>query len=122
MGRVDVPSLEGCGELWLGVGAPAPREGVPLRPPVPPLRHDCPQLRGERRGRPAATAPVTARLAAATTAWGGRPTLGEAAAWRWSYCVTVKLPRMAEAKSWSPSVLTRSATASGVVRPQARRT
>ncbi|MFH9601219.1 hypothetical protein ACH4MK_11130 [Streptomyces rochei] len=28
-----------------GVGVAARRYGVPLRPPVPPQRHDCPQLR-----------------------------------------------------------------------------
>ncbi|GGX93555.1 hypothetical protein GCM10010510_43540 [Streptomyces anandii JCM 4720] len=36
--------------------------------------------------------------------------------------VTVKLSRMAVASDWSPSVFTRSAAASGVTRPQARRT
>ncbi|AWT47640.1 hypothetical protein DMT42_16940 [Streptomyces actuosus] len=30
-----------------GVGRTARRYGVPLRPPVPPQRHDCPQL-GQR--------------------------------------------------------------------------
>ncbi|MGW5598792.1 hypothetical protein ACWEWL_06830 [Streptomyces rochei] len=29
-----------------GVGVAARRYGVPLRPPVPPQRHDCPQLGG----------------------------------------------------------------------------
>ncbi|AWT42185.1 hypothetical protein DMT42_07565 [Streptomyces actuosus] len=33
-----------------GVGRAARRYGVPLRPPVPPQRHDCPQL--SRRGGP----------------------------------------------------------------------
>ncbi|WP_233535758.1 hypothetical protein, partial [Streptomyces sp. CRB46] len=28
-----------------GVGAQPGATGVPLRPPVPPQRHDCPQLR-----------------------------------------------------------------------------
>ncbi|MYX46383.1 hypothetical protein GTW59_35905 [Streptomyces sp. SID89] len=42
--------------MRLGVGAPAPREGVPLRPPVPPLRHDCPQPR--RCSRPPEANPL----------------------------------------------------------------
>ncbi|MET8822779.1 hypothetical protein ACIO5Z_21780 [Streptomyces rochei] len=29
-----------------GVGAQPGADGVPLRPPVPPQRHDCPQLGG----------------------------------------------------------------------------
>ncbi|OSC70398.1 hypothetical protein B5181_09985 [Streptomyces sp. 4F] len=41
-----------CGR---GVGVAARRCGVPLRPPVPPQRHDCPQLRQVRR-LPAAAA------------------------------------------------------------------
>ncbi|MFD0316923.1 hypothetical protein [Streptomyces flavalbus] len=31
--------------LLAAVGRAARRYGVPLRPPVPPQRHDCPQLR-----------------------------------------------------------------------------
>ncbi|GAA4992304.1 hypothetical protein GCM10023257_36260 [Streptomyces hyderabadensis] len=38
--------------MGAGVGSAARRYGVPLRPPVPPQRHDCPQLR--RRGGKAA--------------------------------------------------------------------
>ncbi|MZD56483.1 hypothetical protein GTX07_21985 [Streptomyces sp. SID5606] len=54
------------------MGVVARRCGVPLRPPVPPQRHDCPQLRG---GGGLAVAPVAlaVRLFAATR--GGSPRL-----------------------------------------------
>ncbi|CAB95934.1 partial CDS, hypothetical, partial [Streptomyces coelicolor A3(2)] len=37
-----------------GLGRAPRRNGVPLRPPVPPQRHDCPQLgrSGDAAGEP----------------------------------------------------------------------
>ncbi|TXS50463.1 hypothetical protein EAO75_11980 [Streptomyces sp. uw30] len=38
----------------MGVGSPARAGGVPLRPPVPSQRHDCPRLGRRRAGLAAA--------------------------------------------------------------------
>lgn len=52
---------------------------------------------------------------------GPRPYVPRAVRMSGGYGVTAKLRRMAVVSSGSPSVFTRSATASGAIRPQARR-
>ncbi|TQE29656.1 hypothetical protein SipoB123_06465 [Streptomyces ipomoeae] len=55
---------------WAGVGCATRRYEVPLRPPVPPQRHDCPQLctamSGDTTARSYARPRPATRLPAAT--------------------------------------------------------
>ncbi|AZQ36105.1 hypothetical protein EJ357_23650 [Streptomyces cyaneochromogenes] len=89
------------------LGAAAPRP--PLRPEGP--RPQTPDgLKGRDRPRNAG------RLRYAVRCCVDRPCPCGA------YGVTVKLRRIAVVRPGSPSAFTRSATASGVTRPQARRT
>ncbi|MZE41879.1 hypothetical protein GTY49_02520, partial [Streptomyces sp. SID5477] len=59
----------GCGGRG---GCAARRCGVPLRPPVPPQRHDCPQRRGDGYVRSTTLPFVTSRRRVTWTAFSMR--------------------------------------------------